>query len=101
MAGREENIRTRDLNEASVKDIANLPFMNEQRARLIVAHREANGPFAHIDDVDDVAGIGQKLSQIIKQHFQVSGKAEEGGATGENDNQGEGGRQRAASSGRR
>lgn len=87
MAGREDRIRTRDINKASIGDISNLPFMNEQRARLIIAYRDANGPFKHIDDVDNVTGIGEKLSQLVKQHFQVG----EGDESGENDNEEEGG----------
>lgn len=83
MAGREDRIRTRDINKASIGDIANLPFMNEQRARLIIAYRDANGPFKHIDDVDNVTGIGEKLSQLVKQHFQV----QEGEEGGDNDNE--------------
>lgn len=74
MAGTDEGIRTRDLNKATVRDIANLPFMNEQRARLIVTYRDSRGPFRNIDDVDNVTGIGQRLTELVKQHFHVEGE---------------------------
>lgn len=77
MAGTDEGIRTRDLNKATVRDIANLPFMNEQRARLIVAYRDSRGPFRHVDDVDNVTGIGQRLTELVKQHFHVEGEERE------------------------
>lgn len=67
----DEEIVTIDLNQAALKDITKLPFMSMQRARLIINYREYNGPFRSVDDVDDVPGIGERLSALIKQHFHV------------------------------
>lgn len=61
-----------DLNEASVDDIANLPFMNKERARLITDYINTNGPLESIEQVDNVPGIGDKLSELIAQHFTVN-----------------------------
>lgn len=110
MAGSDANIRTRDLNQATLRDIANIPFMNEQRARLIIAYRESVGEFKTIDEVDEVTGIGDKLSKLIKQHFHVGGEGQDRGQYGNepaqpggeegNDNQQGGAGRRAASGGR-
>jgi competence protein ComEA len=61
----------KNLNEATRKDIQNLPFMNQQRAELIIHYRENNGPFQSLADLDDVPGIGTKLSSLVAGYFTV------------------------------
>ncbi|MDJ0961837.1 MAG: ComEA family DNA-binding protein [Acidimicrobiia bacterium] len=54
-----------DLNRADASELETLPGVGPVLAQRIVAHREANGPFATIEDLLDVPGIGEaKLSQL-------------------------------------
>ena len=54
-----------NVNDASWEELALLPGIGRQRAEAIVAHRDANGPFAGVDDLREVEGIGEKLSESI------------------------------------
>jgi len=54
-----------DLNRASAAELEALPGVGPATAAAIVAHREQHGPFATVDDLLDVRGIGEaKLEQI-------------------------------------
>ena len=56
-----------DVNLASASELEELPGIGEVRARAIVAYREANGPFASIDAVMDVTGIGPATLDAIRE----------------------------------
>ena len=57
-----------DINRASVTELEALPGVGPATAQAIVAHREQNGPFATVDDLIDVRGIGEaKLEQLRDQ----------------------------------
>lgn len=60
-----------NINEATTKDVESLPFMNTERARLVTDYIANNGPLNSIDEVDDIPGIGEKLSNLLMQHFDV------------------------------
>ncbi|MFV0306154.1 MAG: helix-hairpin-helix domain-containing protein [Desertimonas sp.] len=47
-----------DLNRASEVELDALPGIGPATAAAIVAHRDANGPFASVDDLEAVRGIG-------------------------------------------
>ena len=48
-----------NVNTASAEEIAeNLNGVGLSKAALIVEYREANGPFAHADELINVKGIG-------------------------------------------
>ena len=47
-----------DVNTASAEQLDALPGVGPATAAAIVAHREANGPFASVDDLEEVRGIG-------------------------------------------
>lgn len=54
-----------DINRASAAELEELPGVGPATAEAIIAHREQNGPFASVDDLLDVRGIGEaKLEQI-------------------------------------
>jgi competence protein ComEA len=48
-----------DVNTASAEQLAEaLNGVGEAKAEAIVAYREANGPFKHVDELINVRGIG-------------------------------------------
>jgi competence protein ComEA len=47
-----------DLNTATVEQLDDLPGVGPVTAQAIVAHRDRNGPFASVDALTDVRGIG-------------------------------------------
>ena len=47
-----------DINTASEAELATLTNIGEAKAREIVAYRKANGPFASVEDLAKVKGIG-------------------------------------------
>lgn len=49
---------TIDVNTASESDLEKLPGVGPSLARRIVEYRQANGPFATPDDLQNVSGIG-------------------------------------------
>ena len=61
-----------DLNTASKQGLETLPGIGPALAGAIIAYREANGPFAAIEDVDNVPGIGPKTLDAIRQSVTVS-----------------------------
>ena len=60
-----------DINSASAAELQTLPQIGEVRSRDIVAHREANGPFATIDDLVDVRGIGPGIMDAVRDLIEV------------------------------
>lgn len=62
-----------DLNTAPARELETLPGIGPVMAGRIIAHRDANGPFANIDDVMNVSGIGPKTLDAIRQMVTVSG----------------------------
>ena len=49
-----------NLNTATPDQLENLPGIGPAMARRIVEHREKTGPFAKIEDLMQVKGIGEK-----------------------------------------
>ena len=49
-----------NINTADVATLADLNGIGESKAEAIVAYREANGPFASVDDLANVKGIGAR-----------------------------------------
>ena len=49
-----------NLNSAGVAELDTLPGIGPATAQRIVADRESNGPFASVDDLKRVSGIGDK-----------------------------------------
>ena len=60
-----------DLNSASAEELAALPNIGPSRAAAIVAHREREGPFASIEDLQDVSGIGERITDSIRDLVEV------------------------------
>ncbi len=62
-----------DLNTADSRELESLPGIGPVMAGRIIAHREANGPFASIDDMENVPGIGPKTLESLRPLVTVSG----------------------------
>jgi len=58
-----------DPNTADADELQRLPRVGPSLAARIIAHREANGPFRSLADLDAVAGIGPALLEGIAPHL--------------------------------
>jgi competence protein ComEA len=57
---------TIDINTASASELESLPGIGEVIAQRIVDFRTQNGPFASVDDLLDVSGIGDAILAEIR-----------------------------------
>jgi len=60
-----------NINTASVEELDELPSIGPTIAQRIVDYREENGPFASIEDIVNVSGIGQATYNEIKDLITV------------------------------
>ena len=58
-----------NINHADLVQLQTLPGVGPALAERIVTHREANGPYASIEQLLDVKGIGDKKLEKIKAHL--------------------------------
>jgi len=61
-----------DPNRASAAQLDRLPGIGPATARAIVASRERDGPFAGVEDLERVRGVGQKTLERIREHLDLS-----------------------------
>ena len=54
------------INQATRTELESLPHIGPKTAAAIIAHREANGPFAAIDDLTAVKGIGPRTVERLR-----------------------------------
>ncbi|HDI59009.1 MAG TPA: helix-hairpin-helix domain-containing protein [Desulfobacteraceae bacterium] len=64
-----------DLNKATVEELITLDRIGEVVAQRIVDYREQNGPFAAIEDLKKVKGVGDKIFEANKDRITVSAPA--------------------------
>ncbi|MBQ6117076.1 MAG: helix-hairpin-helix domain-containing protein [Oscillospiraceae bacterium] len=64
-----------DLNTADEEALQRLPGIGPALAERIVADRAANGPFASVEELTRVSGIGEKTVEDIRPYVTVSGTA--------------------------
>ena len=50
-----------DINQADAKQLSQLKNIGLKKAQSIVLYREQNGPFANLDDLKKVKGIGKAI----------------------------------------
>jgi competence protein ComEA len=55
-----------NLNSAGPEELDQLPGVGPATAAAIVAHREQHGPFASVDDLADVRGIGPAKLEALR-----------------------------------
>lgn len=60
-----------NINQASAAELVTLSGIGEATAAKIIADREANGPFASVDDLTRVSGIGPKKLEALRDFICV------------------------------
>jgi len=60
-----------DVNAAPADELAILPGLGPALARRIVEYREAHGPFADLDSLLDVPGIGPATLAGLRPHLRT------------------------------
>jgi competence protein ComEA len=60
-----------DLNTAKPAELEELPGIGPATAAAIVEHRDEHGPFASVDDLTDVSGIGPAKLDAIRDLVRV------------------------------
>lgn len=63
--------RPLDLNSSSANELARLPGIGPGRAAAIVAYRESHGPFASIEGLGAVAGIGSATIAKLRPWLEI------------------------------
>ena len=59
------------LNRATASDLETLPGVGPVTAQRIVDHREEHGPYATLEDLLDVSGIGEAKLDAIRDSVVV------------------------------
>lgn len=54
------------INSADARELAELPGIGEKTAQRIIQHRTEHGPFASVDALSDVRGIGHKTVEKLR-----------------------------------
>jgi competence protein ComEA len=67
-ADAEDNAKI-NINTASVEQLTTLQGIGEKKAESIVEHRAEYGPFATIEDLKGVKGVGDKIFSKIKDQI--------------------------------
>lgn len=65
-----------DLNTADYADLLRLPGIGPVLARRIIDYRDRHGPFAAIDSLVQVSGIGAVKLEKLRPHVHIPGAGE-------------------------
>lgn len=57
-----------DVNKATAEELTQLRGIGPAKAKRIVEYREKHGPFATVDDLKLVRGIGDRLLEQLRPH---------------------------------
>ncbi len=60
-----------NLNRGSIAQLMTLPGIGRSRAQAIVLHRVRHGPFASVNDLAEVSGIGPETVAALAAFVQV------------------------------
>jgi competence protein ComEA len=58
-----------NINTATAAQLETLPGIGPAKAAAIISYREKNGPFRSLDDLTEVAGIGAKTVEGLKDYI--------------------------------
>ena len=61
-----------DLNHATASDLEALPGIGPKLAQRVIEHRASHGPFAKVEDLRQVEGIGHKKFDRLRPHVLVT-----------------------------
>jgi len=61
-----------DVNKATAAELATLPGIGDSKAAAIIAEREKK-PFASVDDLERVRGIGARTLEDLRPRVKVGG----------------------------
>ncbi|MBN2268799.1 MAG: helix-hairpin-helix domain-containing protein [Acholeplasmataceae bacterium] len=61
-----------NINEASFKELIDIPYMTESRAASLIIYRELNGSFLSIDDLIHVKYIGSVTLENLRPYITCS-----------------------------
>ena len=59
------------INTATLSELMTLNGIGESKAKNIISYREENGPFASIEDIKNVTGIGDSIFDTIKESITI------------------------------
>ena len=68
-----------DINTAGEQELCQLPGIGPARAKSIVEYRQRWGPFASVEEIRAVSGIGDQIFENIKDSITVGGAPPEKG----------------------
>ncbi|BCB04896.1 helix-hairpin-helix domain-containing protein [Bacillus sp. KH172YL63] len=60
-----------NINTATQQEFETLPGIGPAKAAAFVQYRDENGPFASIEDIQKVSGIGEKTFEKLKEQISV------------------------------
>ena len=60
-----------NINTATAEELTSLPNIGQSRAAAIVDYRDREGPFESVDDLKNVGGIGDKITDSIRDLVEV------------------------------
>ncbi len=69
-----------NINTATIEQLDMLPGIGGVIAQRIIDYRDKNGPFAAIEDIMKVSGIGEKKFEQIKDYIKVGDNNENSGS---------------------
>lgn len=61
-----------NINTAGKEQLCSIPGVGDKTADSILEYRQKNGRFAHIEDIEQVSGIGPKKFEKMKNYLTVS-----------------------------
>lgn len=68
---RDAPVKQVNINEATAAELSGLPGVGEKIAERIVEYRNKKGNFHHVDDLQNVKGIGKKMFAKIKPFVEI------------------------------
>jgi len=61
-----------DINKATPEELMKISGIGPTLSTAIVAYRDKNGPFSHIEELTQIKGIGERKFRKIKKYVAVT-----------------------------